>query len=93
MNRQDRIECRAFARLFNTADGKLLLASIQRDIGWDTAGPRQEIQETTNGNTKSTVPAYNRDEWIGQRSVIVGILTKINLGHQIDDADIEAEIQ
>jgi len=71
LKRQARIECRAFARLFKTPDGKLLLETLKRDIGWDQAGPVDQEKEH---------PIHH---WLGQRSVIWGIQHKISMGERL----------
>ena len=71
LKRQARIECRAFSRLFKTADGKLLLETLKRDIGWDQAGPVDQDKEH---------PIHH---WLGQRSVIWGIQHKISMGERL----------
>lgn len=86
---QDRIESRCYARLLATKDGQLFMASLKRDIGWDTAGPSSESMERTNGQIKTIVPAANRDEWIGQRQVIQGIIEKALIGKKLIDNEIE----
>ena len=70
LKRQARIECRTFARLFKTQDGKTVLESIKRDIGWNEAGP---------GDLKMRSLRH----WVGQRSVIVGIANKISMGEKL----------
>ena len=71
LTERDRVECRAFARVFSTADGKILLESIKRDIGWDEAGPIDRDTEN---------PIIF---WTGQRSVIWGIMHKISMGKRL----------
>ena len=71
LKRQARKECRAFARLFKTEDGKLLLETLKRDIGWDQAGPVDQDKEH---------PIHH---WLGQRSVIWGIQHKISMGERL----------
>lgn len=71
LKRQARIECRAFARLARTDDGKILLETIKRDIGWNEAGPVKQDAEH---------PIHH---WLGQRSVIKGIEMKISMGERL----------
>ncbi|MDB6080011.1 MAG: hypothetical protein JWO82_3758 [Akkermansiaceae bacterium] len=68
MKRNARIECRAFARLAETVDGKLFLKCLKRDTGWDMPSPPPPYTD------------QDLNRWAGQRSVIFGILDKISLG-------------
>jgi len=89
MTKQDRIEARLYARFLKTKDGYLFMESLKRDIGWDTAGPSQEVIKTTNGPHTTIYPANSRDEWIGQRSVIFGIIQKALIGQKLIDTETE----
>jgi hypothetical protein len=71
LKRKARVECRAFARLFNSPDGKMAIESLKRDIGWDQAGPIDQAKEE---------PIHH---WLGQRSVIWGILHKTSMGERL----------
>lgn len=73
LKKQARVECRVYARIFATPDGKLLLATLKRDIGWDEAGP-------INQDTEHPI-----HRWLGQRSVIAGIHQKISMGQKLID--------
>ncbi len=73
LKRQARKECRAFARLFKTEDGKLFLETLKRDIGWDQSGPVDQENEH---------PIHH---WLGQRSVIWGIQHKISTGERLTE--------
>jgi hypothetical protein len=73
LKKQMRVECRAFARVLQTKDGKLLLESIKRDIGWDQSGPV---------NQDSEHPIHH---WLGQRSVVWGMMHKAGLGEKLSN--------
>lgn len=89
MTSQDRVECRLFHRLLKSKDGKQFMDSIKRDINWDGAGPSSTITEETHSNRKTITPAQNRDEWIGQRQIIAGILMKAQMGGRLIDTENE----
>ena len=89
LTQQDRIECRLFNRLLKSKDGKLFMESLKRDLNWDGAGPGSESHEVTQNNRKTITPAQNRDEWIGQRQVIAGIMLKAQMGERLIDTENE----
>lgn len=75
LKRQARVECRAFARLFRTPDGKLLMASLKAEFGWDAASPMPD----KDGN----ISIQRIRSWTGSRSVIATILNKISMGERL----------
>jgi hypothetical protein len=76
---QTRIECRAFARVFGSKDGQMVLECLKRDMGWDFPGPASIEIELKNGRQESTV----RDEWMGGRKVIFMIIDRISKGRRL----------
>ena len=70
MTLQYRREARAFKRLFNSPDGKIVMDAIKRDINWDGSG----------SNYLQDDPIIRVEEWIGQRAVVTSIIEKISHG-------------
>ena len=76
LQRATRIKARAFQRLFNTADGKQVLAALKEEFGWDAAAPPT--------NKEGEISTKKMREWIGCRAVIATILHKISLGEALN---------
>ena len=89
MSKQDRVEARLYCKLLKSKEGKAFIKSLERDLGWESAGPPQDTVEHTNGPVKTITPPTNLDQWIGQRQVIAGIKQKAMIGQRLIDAEQE----
>lgn len=77
LHRQARIEARLFARVFRTAEGKIVLDALKRDFGWDAATPVPDKQ--------GEISAARLRAWTGSRAVIATIQHKISLGESLGE--------
>jgi hypothetical protein len=77
LTRDGRVEARQFARLFNTPDGKAVLANLKRDLGWDCAAPVPD----KNGE----ISVSRLRAWTGSRGVIALIIHQIAIGVRISE--------
>ena len=79
LTQQSQIEARSFRRLFETQDGKTVLAALKRDFGWDAASPAV--------GKDGEIPISRLRAWTGSRAVIATILLKSSQGEKLTNND------